>query len=157
MLKKSLAGVAAGTLLVGGGALATAQAGPATVAPAQVAAQSVAVKAAPAAADYPGSVFTRTRLTVRDGVERKAHRARIVVTAGASDATPRGTAVVRVAGKVRSAAVRQGVAVLNLPRTLKPGSYTARANFIPPQGSQFKRSSDADRFRVLRAKRRANR
>src|SRR5262245_28419569 len=113
MITKSLAGVAAGVLLIGGGALATAQADPSTtitVASVQHS-TSAPARAASACHGYPASVVTNTVLHVKSPVRAgSSHRARISVSAGATRTTPRGTVTVSVAGKSRTVNLVRGVA-----------------------------------------------
>jgi hypothetical protein len=157
MISKSLAGVAAGVLLVGGGALATAQADPSS--PDNVTAggtveRSATAQATRSANAYPSSVFTRTNVRIKRTIVRGHGRASIVVTAGAVDRKPRGDVRLVVDGKSRREELRRGEAVVRLPRGLRAGrSYTARVTYLPTRGSQFQRSSDSDRFRVVRRSR----
>ncbi len=163
MIQKSLAGVAVGALLIGGGALSAAQADPVpAAAPRPVAAETLL--AAPVAttqatnvepdsvgSGYPVSVFTRAFLTIYPRVEYgAAGHARVVVVAEAIDTTPTGSASVTVAGVSRSATVRQGVAVVALPR-LGVGTYTARASYKPSAGSQFKSSRASAPLTVVKS------
>ncbi len=154
MITKSLAGVAAGILLIGGGALATAQADPAkpSSGPTATTTASGASTAQAAGARYPASVVTTTSLRVNSPVERgEAHRARIRVRAGATSTDPRGTVSVVVAGKSRHARLVNGVAVVSMPRWLRAGrGYQVRARYIPRTDSQWQRSSDTAWLRVTR-------
>lgn len=158
MIKKSLASIAAGALLVGGGALATAQADPAqpdnnTTAAAPVE-RSATARTTVARAAYPASVFTRARVNVPERVRVGNHpRVHVTVTAGAVRRKPHGTVRVVVAGKARHADVRRGEAVVRLPRLRAGRAYTARAYYKPTRGSQFKKDSGKDRFRVVRRSR----
>jgi hypothetical protein len=154
MITKSVAGVAAGVLLIGGGAMATAQADPAPsepTAPAPAATSPTATTQSDES-EYPGSVFTTTSLGIRSSVEYRAENvARVVVSAGATDSKPSGSVTVTVDGESRSATLSRGVASVSLPRSLQPGSYTARAAYIPTAGSQYKRSNDSASFRVVKS------
>jgi hypothetical protein len=154
MITKSLAGVAAGVLLIGGGALATAQANPSTTTIQAASVQRTASASSTAVGfgpGYPASVVTNTVLRVQSPVRvGSSHRARISVSAGATKTTPRGTVTVSVAGKSRSTTLVDGVAVVTMPTVTKPGSYTAHASYHPKSGSQWKRSSDSAPYRVTR-------
>lgn len=157
MITKSVAGVAAGVLLVGGGALATAQAdpSPSTTEP-KTAAPAVTGPAIITAADdsaYPGSTPTTTTLRIRSRVEYRAETlARIVVGDGAADGNPRGTVTLVVAGRTKTATLRRGAATVVLPRSLQPGEYAARADFRSADHTQYQNSRSAvERFRVVKA------
>jgi hypothetical protein len=155
MITKSVAGVAAGVLLVGGGALATAQADPSPSEPktAAPAVSSPTVTTQSDESQYPGSVFTTTTLSIRPRVQYRAENiARVVVNAGATDTNPRGTVTLVVNGQTVSARLIGGAASVAVPRSLKPGEYAARANYTPNSGSQFKSShSGVKFFRVVKS------
>jgi hypothetical protein len=160
MIKKSFAGVTAGVLLVGAGALATAQAdpSPSTDSEPKTAAPAVTSPTVNAQADdsaYPGSVITTTNLLLRSRVEYRAENvARVVVGDGATDGRPHGTVTVTVAGEgSRSATVgRGGSASVILPRSLKPGRYSATASFTPEDDTEYAASrSGKETFTVVKS------
>ena len=157
MITKSLAGIAAGVLLVGGGVMATAQAASTTTTTTSTqmasARQSTSapVRTALRCKGYPASVFTQTVVRVKSPVRRgHAYAARVSVSARATKTTPRGTVTVRAAGSSRTARLVGGVAVVRMPKIMKVGRYTARATYHETQCSQWKPSSDTAGVRVVR-------
>jgi len=158
MITKSLAGVAAGALLVGGAAVATAQAdpfSPVTVPVAQptdTTTPSALVGAPSDTSGYPGSVVTTTGVNLPRSVQYgAAHQARVVVDATAAQDVPDGSVTVTVAGVSRQDTLSGGSATVSLPRSLKPGRFTARARYSPASDSQFKASSGSAAFTVVKA------
>jgi hypothetical protein len=153
MITKSFAGVAAGALLVGGATVAVAEVEPSSRAlrPTATTTTSPLVAAQSDTSGYPGSVVTTTSVHLPRSVQYgAAHQARVAVDATGTRDVPRGSVTVTVAGSTQTAKLQEGVAVVPVARSLKPGHYTARARYAPASRSQFKSSSGSDTFTVVK-------
>jgi hypothetical protein len=157
MITKSLAGVAAGVLLIGGGALATAQADPAPestpVATSAPESQTLAGTTA-ADADYPAPTGfdTTTSLTLHDGLIQfgAVNNARVVVDGVATTDSPTGTVRITADGHTRTGTLHSGVAVVALP-LLAVGTHDATATYVPANDSFGPSSSTTDSYKVVKS------
>ncbi len=108
---------------------------------------------------YPANIVTTTSLKVHPKkVQYGANaRARVVVRATGSQRTPKGQALVIVAGRSLTERLSGGAATIALPSRLSAGRhYGVKAKYLPKRCSRFQKSSSATKsFRVVKAHSRA--